>query len=159
MTQHFDKQDSHLKLVDLLLEENIVFREKVYRFEDGIRIAAQPLLDRGDISEKYIDTMIENVHKRGPYIHMGDGIALPHARPEDGVHKIGFSMLVLNEPIALDAVEKYLVDHFIVLAAADNSLHLNALSELNQLIRNKALLKDFLSTRNPKELTNLLKKL
>ena len=159
MTQHFDKQDSQLKLVDLLTEENIVFRKKVSSFEEGIRIAAQPLLERGDISENYIDTMIENVHKRGPYIHMGDGIALPHARPEDGVQKIGFSMLALNEPIALDEAWEYMVDHFIVLAAADNSLHLNALSELSQLIRNKALLKDFLKSREPKQLTNILKKL
>ena len=33
--------------------------------------------------------MIERVEQYGAFIHIGDHIALPHARPEDGVNEVG----------------------------------------------------------------------
>ena len=34
----------------------------------------------------------------GAFIHIGDHIALPHARPEDGVNEVGMSLLKLQQP-------------------------------------------------------------
>lgn len=129
--REFGLKEEKPRLSDLLTADNILFREKVYRYEDAIRIAANPLLEKRMIDETYIEAMIENVQRRGPYIFLGHGMALPHARPEDGVNEVGFSMLVLKEPIALAEDSNVFVDHFIVLAAVDNSTHLDALSDLN----------------------------
>ena len=42
----------------------------------AIRLAAKPLLDEGVIEEIYIENMIANVYKFGPYIVLVDGFAL-----------------------------------------------------------------------------------
>ena len=33
--------------------------------------------------------MIGKVEEFGPFINLGKGIAIPHARPEDGVNEVG----------------------------------------------------------------------
>lgn len=39
-----------------------------------------------------IDAMIQKVESFGPFIHICPDVALPHARPEDGVNQLGMSL-------------------------------------------------------------------
>lgn len=48
-------------------------------------------IKKGNITPKYIQDMIDNVNKNGPYIVIVPGIAMPHARNEGGVIKTGIS--------------------------------------------------------------------
>nr|WP_269207784.1 PTS sugar transporter subunit IIA [Streptococcus equi] len=45
-------------------------------------MAAQPLLESGQIQASYPEAMIAKVEEFGPFINLGKGIAIPHARPE-----------------------------------------------------------------------------
>ena len=54
-------------------------------WEEAIRLTAQPLLTKGKIKESYIQAMIDKVKEYGPFINIGEYLALPHARPEEGV--------------------------------------------------------------------------
>ena len=51
-------------------------------WEDAIRRSARILLKANKIKESYINAMIDAVHRMGPYIVLGNHVALAHARPE-----------------------------------------------------------------------------
>ena len=121
-------------LKDLLIEENIQFVDKIDNWKDAIKKAAEPLLVSNSITNQYIDVMIENVETMGPYIIIGEQVAIPHARPEFGVKKLGMSLLKLEESAHLLNSEANRVDIFICLAAIDNQTHLKALAQLTTLL-------------------------
>ncbi len=76
---------------------NITLKEKVPDWRQAIRTAAQKLLEKEYIEEKYIGKMIENVEKLGPYIILSYDVDMPHSRPEDVVKNTGISLLKIDE--------------------------------------------------------------
>ena len=114
---------SGVMLTDLLTKEKIRFTNKELSWQEAIELAAQPLLDKHEIEERYIKAIIDKVEAFGPYIDLGLGIALPHARPEEGVKKLGMSFLRCEHPVKLMDDVKHEIKLFIVLAAIDNETH------------------------------------
>lgn len=122
-------------LHDLITEKTYQHAGRVSDWRQAISLAAQPLLDTGKIEPAYIDAMIGKVEEFGPFISLGKGIAIPHARPEEGVKEIGMSMLVLDEPVLLADLPDHPISLFICIAAVDNASHLKALSHLTKILR------------------------
>lgn len=120
---------------DLLKRELIQIKDKVDSWQEAIRVASSPLLDIQAIEPRYIDAMITNIEKLGSYVVLAPHVAIPHARPEEGVKKLGMSLLKLHEPISFSPDDPEKNVHLIfVLAAVDNHSHLKALSQLTELL-------------------------
>ena len=147
---------SGVMLTDLLTKEKIRFTNKELSWQDAIELAAQPLLDKHEIEERYIKAIIDKVETFGPYIDLGLGIALPHARPEEGVKKLGMSFLRCEHPVKLMDDVKHENKLFIVLAAIDNETHLRALSTLTKILSNKERLSQLLAATNAAEVEQIL---
>ncbi|MBX0356817.1 PTS sugar transporter subunit IIA [Halobacillus sp. Nhm2S1] len=115
------------------LKGNIQFLNSVSTWEEAIKESATPLLDGGSITPKYVEDMIQNVHENGPYIVIVPGIAMPHAKNEDGVvKKTGISLLKLEEAVPFPENKK--VNLLFTLAAEDTSGHLDLISDLSSLL-------------------------
>lgn len=121
-------------LNEVLSGERIQFGKSVKHWEDAIELAAEPLVDKGFIDTGYVDAMIQGIKKYGPYVVIAPHVAIPHARPENGVHQIGMSMLILKNSVAFSEKAEHRVKLIIVLAAIDNDTHLKALSQLTKLL-------------------------
>jgi mannitol operon transcriptional antiterminator len=147
---------SLLMLKDLLVPPHIQFVEAVDDWKTAIKIAAQPLLDNGYIKTEYIQAMINNVIEMGPYIVIAPGLALPHARPEQGVKQIGMSFLKIKNGCFFSEKEEHRVYLLIVLAAIDNETHLKALSQLTKLLSNKENMNLLLSSDSVDEVFALI---
>lgn len=147
---------SGVMLTDLLTKEKIRFTNKELSWQEAIELAAQPLLDKHEIEERYIKAIIDKVEAFGPYIDLGLGIALPHARPEEGVKKLGMSFLRCEHPVKLMDDVKHEIKLFIVLAAIDNETHLRALSTLTKILSNKERLSQLLTATNAAEVEQIL---
>lgn len=128
-------KETAVLLHDLITEKTYQHAGRVSDWRQAISLAAQPLLDTGKIEPAYIDAMIGKVEEFGPFISLGKGIAIPHARPEEGVKEIGMSMLVLDEPVLLADLPDHPISLFICIAAVDNASHLKALSHLTKILR------------------------
>jgi mannitol/fructose-specific phosphotransferase system IIA component (Ntr-type)/galactitol-specific phosphotransferase system IIB component len=129
--------EKQIALQDLLTQETIQIMEGFADWKQAIRIAATPLLTKGIIERPYIDAMIENIETLGPYVVIGPEVAIPHARPEKGVKKVGMSFLKLNKPVDFLNDETYPVRLLFCIAAIDNTTHLKALSQLTTLLNEK----------------------
>ncbi|MGX8791764.1 transcription antiterminator [Oceanobacillus oncorhynchi] len=143
-------------LSELLTEDMIQFTEEKLDWEEAIRKASIPLLDQHIIQESYVEAMIKNVKELGTYIHVGKGVGIPHARPENGVNKLGMSLLKLKQPIALLGKEDHQIDVFICLAAVDNEAHLKALAQLTKILGNKTLITRLKETKSIDEIISII---
>ncbi|KHD44182.1 BglG family transcription antiterminator [Streptococcus hongkongensis] len=135
--QELFRKDVRPLLHELITEQTYQTSSQKLAWKEAIKLAAQPLLDLGKITDRYPQAMIEKVEEFGPFINLGKGIAIPHARPEDGVIDVGMSMLVLEEPIHLLDDPKQEIYLLICIAAVDNETHLKALSQLTTILRDK----------------------
>ncbi|MFB8734775.1 PTS sugar transporter subunit IIA [Bacillus sp. SL00103] len=43
--------------------------------------------------------MIQSVDQNGPYIVIAPQVAIPHARPEDGVNELSMSLMTFEQPV------------------------------------------------------------
>lgn len=134
-------------LQELITEQTYQTCSQKLDWQSAIRLVAEPLLASGQISARYPEAMIEKVATFGPFIDLGKGIAIPHARPEDGVHQVGMSMLVLEEPVYLLDDPNHEIRVLICIAAVDNETHLKALSHLTTILRDDAHVKALVSSR------------
>lgn len=150
------KDEFRPMLSELLTVDMIQFSDKAMSWEEAISCSAQPLLHTKKIQESYIEAMIEKVNNYGPFINIGDRIALPHARPEDGVLQLGMSLLKLNSPVLLSNDEKHPVTIFICLAAIDNDMHLKALASLTKILSNKNKLQLLLNAESKNEIIEII---
>ncbi|WP_044327437.1 PTS sugar transporter subunit IIA, partial [Citrobacter amalonaticus] len=55
-------------------------------WRQAVEIAARPLITFGAAQPDYVDGIIDNTLNWGPYYVIAPGIALPHARPEQGAN-------------------------------------------------------------------------
>lgn len=129
---------------------NIILKEKVPDWRQAIRTAAQKLLEKEYIEDKYIDKMIENVEKLGPYIILSDDVAMPHSRPEDGVKKTGISLLKLDEGV--DFGDNSSIRLIFILAAKNSNSHIDMITELVNMLQNDKKLNRVLNSKTENEI-------
>ncbi|MGT2887912.1 BglG family transcription antiterminator [Streptococcus didelphis] len=157
LRQDFNRKDVRPVLQELIREATYQTSSQDLDWKQAIRLAAQPLLKNGQITENYPEAMIKKVEEFGPFINLGKGIAIPHARPEDGVLEVGMSMLVLEKPIYLLDDPKQEIYLLICIAAIDNETHLKALSHLTTILRDKGKVSCLLKSRSYQDIKEIIK--
>ena len=145
-------------LKDLIHEETIQFASHATDWKEAIKTAAKPLLTNEQITPAYVDAMIRSVEELGPYVVIAPGIAIPHARPEAGVNEVGMSLLRLDEAVPFSEKEKHQVKLLIVLAAADQETHLEALAQLSELLSEEENLATIYGATDKEEIIELVTK-
>lgn len=76
----------------------------------------------GYLSESYSKAVIDNTLNHGAYYVFEEGIAIPHARPECGVKRNCFSLVVLDKPIQFAGSDR--ADIVIMFGAQDSNAHI-----------------------------------
>ncbi|WP_449619266.1 PTS sugar transporter subunit IIA [Robertmurraya sp. Marseille-Q9965] len=132
-----------------LTKELVQFQEKIDSWEKAIELASNPLLENGSINESYVKAMIENVKNFGPYIVLMPQVAMPHARPEDGVITTGISLLVVKEKVLFETDKS--ANLFLVLAAENATNHLTLLQEISDFLSKEENIERLLSATNYEE--------
>lgn len=143
-------------LSELINQDTIVFSgSKNMNWEEAIKLAASPLERKGNIEKSYTEAMISNVKENGPYINIGDRIALAHARPENGVNQLGMSVLRLSQSIDL-VDNNHPIQLIFVLAAIDDHAHLKALSELANMLNDKNKLESLILAQHSSDIQKII---
>lgn len=143
-------------LTDYLNQDTMQVKVKIRDWQEAGKIAGNILVKTGSIDTAYVQAMLDNVIEQGPYIVIAPGIALFHARPEDGVNSIGLSLITLKDGVNFHAGKKDPVKLVFVLAAIDNNAHLDLLSDLTRLLRNKETHEKMMNADSIEELVKLI---
>jgi len=121
-------------LQDVLYDSNILLNQEEKSWKEVITKVALPLLNDKVIEERYINAMIRSVEEFGPYIVVGKHLALAHARPEDGVNKLGISVMTLKDPVDFGHPDNDPVKMVFCLAAVNSHSHIKIMKSLVELI-------------------------
>lgn len=144
--------NTNIGLKSLLPKENILIHNSAFsNWKAAIRYAFSPLIANSSITNKYVDKIISSTQKYGPYMVIGNGVMLAHARPADGVKKIGMSLLVLGDPLTMhdaNTHEDKPVKVIIGLAPIDAAEHVLALSQLVKMLQQPHWLADIENATN-----------
>ncbi|SDO35581.1 BglG family transcription antiterminator [Halobacillus aidingensis] len=119
-----------LHLDDFIQMDHITVRRSVDSWEEALRIASEPLVQKRYVEERYVETMVHQM-VRDPYIIIAPHFAIPHAAPEDGVNRAGMSLLKVKEGVSFNPDEK--VHVIVVIAAEDKKKHMHGLMQLMNL--------------------------
>ncbi len=121
-------------LKESLIENNsIKLNQSAADWKAAIKIGTDLLERAGTIESRYYDTIIGNIEKMGPYIILAPGLAMPHARPEEGVIKTSFALVTLKEPVVFEGEDEP-VSVLITLAGSDSDKHMEGLMEITQTL-------------------------
>ncbi|MDK6371118.1 BglG family transcription antiterminator [Aerococcus urinae] len=150
--------DRRPQLSELLTDEMIQFSNDNLTWQEAIKLSALPLLNKNSIEERYIEAIIDRTYKYGEFINLGKGIALPHARPEEGVNSIGMSLLSLSKPMYILEDKKNPIYILVFLAAIDDKYHLRALAKLTEILNDQRTLEELLAAEDKQAIIELIKR-
>ena len=121
-----------------IYDTTITLQDSVESWPQALEICAKQLLELKTIAPEYVTAIIEQHHTLGPYYVLAPGLAMPHARPEEGAKGLGLSLLKLRQGVSFGAGEFDPVDVIIMLAAPDKNSHIEMISALAELFSSEA---------------------
>ncbi|WP_430604313.1 hypothetical protein IGJ19_000297 [Enterococcus sp. DIV1368b] len=143
-----NKREIQPMLKDILTDNHILIQEHVDNWQEAIERVAKPLLKENIVESSYVDAMVRAVEEYGAYIVIGKHLALAHARPEDGVNKLGVSVATIRQPVDFGNEEMDPVKIIFCLAAVDSYSHLTIMKELIELINDETKLTRLIESPN-----------
>jgi PTS system ascorbate-specific IIA component len=99
-------------------------------WREAVRAACRLLVDAGAAEPRYVDRCIATVEELGPYMVVAPGVALAHARPEDGAVALGISVATLRRPVEFGHAENDPVDVVFAFGSPDRDQHVGLLGAL-----------------------------
>jgi ascorbate PTS system EIIA or EIIAB component len=103
-------------------------------WQAAVELCGGLLVESGVAEERYVPAMVRTVEELGPYVVIAPGVAIPHARPEDGAIKPGISVLILREPVEFGSEENDPVDLLFGFATTGSDAHVELIRALSEFI-------------------------
>lgn len=125
-----------MNLKEMLRPSLVAVDIEVKDWQEAIRACGTLFINDGATEERFTDAMIHVAKEFGPYIVVAPGIALPHARPEDGVIKASMAVVKLKTPVNFGNKDNDPVWLLVALAAVDHQQHIQGLAELAGVLGN-----------------------
>jgi len=144
-------------LKEILTTELISAKFEATSRDEAVTESGRLLVHKGLAEEAYIRAMIKNVEVNGTYIVIAPGIAMPHARPEEGALDIGLSIVTLKEPIPFGHPKNDPVKIVVGLCAIDHQSHLKALTELADILMDENKVERLIMAENAEQILDIIK--
>lgn len=147
-----------LRLKDVLAESMILLDAEAASWQDSICQAGHMLEESGAVGAEYTKQMIACIDKLGPYSIVCPGVAMPHARADDGVIKIAVSLLRLKTGIVFSP-EHEPVDLLFAFSAVDEKSHLQIMSDLWNIFTDEQALAYLRQAKTKQEILQFIQQL
>lgn len=134
-------------LEKMISKKTIALNVDANDWEEAVRVSGGLLVKNGFVEPRYIDAMIETAKTLGPYIVISPGVALPHARPEDGVNEPCMSLITLKTPVNFGNEHNDPVKLVIAFGTVDHNAHVKAISRLARIIGDEEKLKSLINAQ------------
>lgn len=147
---------SNLSLDELLSPDVVALRVLARDSLEAIRAGGRLLVAGGAVEPRYVEAMVRTYREIGPYVVIAPGVALPHARPEDGVIRLGLSLVTLASPVPFGHETNDPVDMVFAFAGIDYFSHLRAFTELASLFRRPERLAALRQAESPEDALHII---
>jgi len=141
--------------MSLLTHDTIGILKEAKTPEDCIIAAGEYLEKGGYITNDYTKAMIKNFEINGPYFVLAPALAMPHARPTDGVLKNGISLITLKTPVNFGS-ENDPVKVVLALATSSSDEHLEYMSKIAMALREEDIIERIYHCQSIEEMMNII---
>ncbi|EJG1723606.1 PTS sugar transporter subunit IIA [Vibrio parahaemolyticus] len=124
-------------LRELITSDVIRIHSDATDWKDAISKSCEALIENGAIEPSYAEAIYRSHEELGPYYVVGPSMAMPHARPEDGVNRLSLAITVIQNGVNFNSKENDPVKMLVTLAATDSNSHVDAISKLAELFMNE----------------------
>lgn len=144
------------KIEELIPKSLIQFDQNSVSWQEAVKTVGRILFESNFVEERYISAMIRTVEELGPYIVITPGVAIAHARPEDGVLKPGLSCIKTANPIFFGNKENDPAHIVFGLAAVDHKQHLDAFRIIAEVLMDENKRSQLFSAKNVEDIVEVL---
>lgn len=146
-----------VSLKEALNAQTVKAKVAATSWEQAVEAAGMVLVQANLVEPRYIDAMKKTLRELGPYCVIAPGIAMPHARPEDGVIQTGFSLVTLVKPVTFGNAENDPVDILLAFSASDKERHITALKEISVFLSNDGLVRKVRTANSNDQLLDVIR--
>ena len=143
-------------LKDFVDPKSVSVGSKPEDWRAAVELSAKLLAAAGIVDERYGQAMINTVEELGPYAVIAPGVAIPHARPEDGALKIGVSVAVLSTPVEFGSEENDPVDLLFGFATTGSDDHVDTIRSIVNFTKDQDNLQALREAQNTEEVMEIL---
>lgn len=148
-----------MSLFDLIGHDGIVItNEPNLSVDSALEMTCSALIASGKVEQRYVEAIKATHKKIGPYYVLAPKIAMPHARPEDGVNEAALQLTVFKQGVDLGSVDNGDVYFSITLAAMDSDGHVLTIMALSELFQNNDDIENIINAENKADIIEILKK-
>lgn len=127
-------------------------------WQQAIELVCAPLLDIGAINSEYKAAIIQSTLELGPYYVLAPRIAMPHARPEQGVLNNALSLLIVQDGVCFHSEGNDPVYLLLLLAARDSDQHIQIITSISEFFCNDEDVNAAIIAQNPNDIIEILQK-
>ncbi|EOB1222575.1 PTS sugar transporter subunit IIA [Vibrio cholerae] len=124
-------------LSELITSDVIRIYPNAADWKDAVQKSCQALIDNGAVEPRYVDAIFRSHEELGPYYVVGPSMAMPHARPENGVNRLSLAITVIQQGVHFNSEGNDPVKMLVTLAATDSESHVGAIAQLAELFMNE----------------------
>ncbi|PFG56425.1 PTS system IIA component (L-Asc family) [Vibrio sp. ES.051] len=148
-----------MSIFNLIGDNSIVIStEENLSVDAALDLTCSRLIEQGKVEKSYLEA-IKSKHKEiGAYYVLAPKIAMPHARPEDGVNEACLQVTVFKNGVDLESEDNGDVYFSITLAALDSDSHIQTIVALSELFQNDEDIDAIISAESKEEIIEILKK-
>lgn len=143
-------------LEKMISAKTIALNIEAKDWKEAVRFSGELLVKNGYVEPRYIDAMIKTAETLGPYIVISPGVALPHARPEDGVLEPCMSLITLRSPVNFGNEFNDPVKLVVSFGTIDHKAHVAAFSKLARIIGNEEKVNAIIRADKVEQIENII---
>ncbi|MGG5333095.1 BglG family transcription antiterminator [Enterococcus sp. AZ163] len=144
-------------LYEFLSENKITILDEVADYREALKIAGQPLLAEGAVTESYIQAVIDSHDFEDPYTILGEEVAIPHALPSEGVKRIGISLLIVRKGFYYS--KSHSLKIVFMIAPIDKKQHNQAIIDILTIAESPVMIEKMTNTNEKQSILKLLKEI
>ncbi len=158
------------RMTDFLTEDKIVFLNSdgkrrgsktdeeganaVEAWKRALYTTAEPLIERKSIDKSYVKCVIERLLECGPYMFVTKDLILAHARPENGVKHLDFSMGIAPDGVTF--AEGNVARIVFLLVVEDQQKHIGILRDIRKALSKSEQIDELTECESSKEVCEII---
>lgn len=147
-----------MSLFDLIGNEGIVITsDENLTVDTALDLTCSTLLASGKIESSYLEAIKQKHKEIGAYYVLAPKIAMPHARPEDGVNEAALQITIFKNGVNLESEDNGDVFVSITLAAIDSDNHIYTIMALSELFQNDHDIEKLIAANSKDEIAAIMK--
>lgn len=147
-----------MSIMNLIGDNIVISNEQNLTVDNALDITCSKLLKQGKVDATYLEAIKQKHKEIGAYYVLAPKIAMPHARPEDGVNEAALQITVFKNGVDLGSEDNGDVFFSVTLAALDSDSHIQTIVALSELFQNDDDIDAIISAENESAIAEILNK-